>query len=54
MLEGLGLGLGWVGEGSWGLGWIFDWEKVNLLKGIYISSCYIALCLILVVKWTLY
>ena len=27
----------------------FGWKKVNLLKGIFVSSNYIVLCLILVV-----
>ena len=52
-----GKNVGWV---EWGFRWVgrpggwggFGWEKVNLLRGIFISSSSIALCLILVVLWT--
>ena len=42
----LGLGLGWEGVGGWDG---FGKKKVNLLRSIFVSLSYIALCLILVV-----
>ena len=44
----------WVGGvmGGKGNGWVWL-GKVNLLWGIFVSSSFIALCLILVVSWTL-
>ena len=45
----LGLGLRWVGCCLLG-GWDgFDWKKVNLLRGIFVSSSYIVFCLILMI-----
>ena len=35
---------------GWGDGGRFGWEKVNLLRSIFISSSCIALCLILMVS----
>ena len=50
MWGGLTRDVRWVGRPDGGVGWVVDgwiWlGKVNLLRGIFVSSSFIALCLI--------